>query len=29
MLEAMQRILRIDDNLARQIVEVIALKYVK
>lgn len=29
MLEAMQRILRIDDNLARQVVEVISLKYLK
>jgi tellurite resistance protein len=29
MLEAMQRILRIDDNLARQAVEIISLKYVK
>jgi tellurite resistance protein len=29
MLEAMQRILRIDDDLAKRIVEVISLKYVK
>ena len=29
MLEAMQRILRIDDDLAKKCVEVIALKYVK
>ena len=29
MLEAMQRILRIDDALAKNIIEVIALKYVK
>ena len=29
MLEAMQRILRIDDALASKIIEVIALKYVK
>jgi hypothetical protein len=29
MLEALQRILRIDDDLARRVVEVIALKYVK
>jgi tellurite resistance protein len=29
MLEAMQRILRIDDGLAKNIIEVIALKYVK
>lgn len=29
MLEAMQRILRIDDDLARKAVEVIALKYMK
>jgi len=29
MLEAMQRILRIEDDLAKRIVEVIALKYVK
>jgi tellurite resistance protein len=29
MLEAMQRILRIDDSLAKSIIEVIALKYVK
>ena len=29
MLEAMQRILRIDDDLARKCIEVIALKYVK
>jgi tellurite resistance protein len=29
MLEAMQRILRIDDDLARRVIEVIALKYVK
>jgi tellurite resistance protein len=29
MLEAMQRILRIEDDLARRIVEVIAIKYVK
>lgn len=29
MLEAMQRLLRIDDDLAKRIVEVISLKYVK
>ena len=29
MLEAMQRILRIDDNLAQQIIQIISLKYVK
>ena len=29
MLEAMQRILRIDDQLAQQIIQVISLKYVK
>jgi tellurite resistance protein len=29
MLEAMQRVLRIEDDLAKRIVEVIALKYVK
>jgi tellurite resistance protein len=29
MLEAMQRILRIDDNLARSAVEIISLKYIK
>jgi tellurite resistance protein len=29
MLEAMQRILRIDDDLARRVIEVVALKYVK